>query len=108
MVNTTFERPALWPKTRRSCTTKRPADLNNEKILDLAVSNAFTNNVDVLLGIGNGDFKCVQTFSTGTNSAPYTVVIGDFNNDGLPDLVTGKNGTGDVTVLLNRCSSLLY
>lgn len=83
-------------------------DLNNDKILDLAVSNAGTNNVGVLLGIGNGDFKRVQTISTGANSAPYTVAIGDFNNDGLQDLVTANNGTGDLTVLLNKCSSSLY
>ena len=53
--------------------------------------------VSVLLGKGDGTFQAARSFGVGTN--PYSVAVGDFNGDGMPDLVVNGN---DVSVLINN------
>src|SRR5262249_15672987 len=47
-------------------------DFNNDNRLDIAVVNFGQDNVDVLLGYGNGTFPCIS----GTDSYPTSVAIG--------------------------------
>jgi hypothetical protein len=67
-------------------------DFNGDGNLDLAVTNAFasTGTVSVLLGNGDGTFHAARTFPTGSN--PQSVVVGDFNGDGVPDLAVADKG----------------
>jgi hypothetical protein len=51
------------------------------------------------LGYGNGSFAKQMTFSTGTNSAPWSTVAGDFNKDGKLDLAVVNSGASNVGVL---------
>src|SRR5437899_4410384 len=37
-----------------------------------------------------------------TGSRPVSVVVGDFNQDGIPDLAVADNGSNTVSVLLGR------
>ncbi|CAF2094493.1 unnamed protein product, partial [Rotaria magnacalcarata] len=48
---------------------------------DIIVANAGSNNVGVLLNTGNGTFSAQTTYSTGSGSAPYSVVAVDVNGD---------------------------
>ena len=57
-----------------------------------------SNNVSVLLGYGNGSFANQMTYSTG--SYPYSVAVGDFNNDTRLDIVVANYGNNNVSVLL--------
>jgi len=75
------------------------ADINNDSRLDILVANYGSNNVGVFLGYGNGSFAEQMTFSTGTNSAPRSIVIGDFNNDGRSDVAVANYATNNVGVL---------
>jgi hypothetical protein len=63
------------------------ADFNGDGRLDLAVANALSNDVTILLGMGNGGFTGAtgSPFAGGKN--PLSVAAGDFNGDGRPDLV---------------------
>jgi hypothetical protein len=62
-------------------------DLNGDGKLDLAVANAFDLTVSILLGNGDGTFKPQVVYSTTTGSFMWeSVVVGDFNGDGKPDL----------------------
>jgi hypothetical protein len=54
--------------------------------------------VDVLLGTGAGVFGNQTTFTVGQQ--PTGIAIGDFNGDGLADLVTTNFSNGTVSVLL--------
>jgi hypothetical protein len=69
-------------------------DLNNDTILDLAVTDHENDILLVFLGIGNGTFTKILTLSTGNYSGPYLVVIDDFNKDNRPDIAVGNGDVG--------------
>ncbi len=66
------------------------ADLNNDGHLDLST------NADVLLGDGTGSFTLFPgTLGVPSNSGQSTsLLIEDFNNDGLDDIAVGYGGNG--------------
>jgi hypothetical protein len=83
-------------------------DFNGDGKLDLALSNYAPGGVSVppgylniLFGNGDGTFQSPAAFVAGPN--PATVAVGDFNDDGAPDFVTGSvpsTITATFTVLL--------
>jgi hypothetical protein len=78
-------------------------DFNGDGFLDLAVVNSSTNsnNVSVLLGKGDGTFQSQVVYQLG--NTPWAVAVGDFNGDGIPDLVVANNDqVGSVSVLLGN------
>jgi hypothetical protein len=85
------------------------ADFNNDGKSDLAVVNTgqlstSQSSLSVLLGNGSGSFQPAVTTAV-LNSAGLSVVAGDFNGDGLPDvaLTTAANGVNPaVEVLLGK------
>jgi hypothetical protein len=73
-------------------------DFNGDGRPDLAVANAQSNTVSVLLGHGDGTFASQLTFATGVQ--PVSVAVGDVNGDGKPDLATANATSNTVSVLL--------
>jgi hypothetical protein len=87
------------------------ADFNGDGKLDVAMENGYYNGV-VSIFLGNGD----GTFTSAANSPitvggpfiqPGAVVAGDFNGDGIPDLVATNaqyvpNIPSTMTVLLGK------
>ncbi|CAF4754903.1 unnamed protein product, partial [Rotaria sp. Silwood2] len=78
------------------------ADFNNDNILDLATANYDTSNVGILLGYGDGSFGIHMTYSTGYDSLPYSVTVGDFNRDNRPDIAVINSGTSNVGIFLGH------
>ncbi|CAF0890611.1 unnamed protein product [Adineta steineri] len=76
------------------------ADFNNDKQLDIVVANYGTNNIGIFLGYGNGTFSSQTTYSTGDNSQPFSVTIGDFNNDQQLDIVVANFGANNIGIFL--------
>jgi hypothetical protein len=90
------------------------ADINGDGKPDLMVTDLFANPDDesglvgVLLGNGDGTFQPVLTYGSGGDYA-YSVVVGDVNGDGKPDLAVANAcvnnscpGNGTVDVLLGN------
>jgi uncharacterized protein (TIGR03437 family) len=70
------------------------ADFNRDGNLDLAVVNSgfiFMDNnpgsISILLGKGDGTFRPAANLSVSATIWPNSVSTGDFNQDGIPDLV---------------------
>lgn len=68
---------------------------------NLAVVNGATNDaVSELSGFGDGTFLPPTSYSVG--NAPTSVAVGDFNDDGIPDLVVTDSGGNHLNVLLGN------
>ena len=75
------------------------ADFNRDTLLDISVANSLSNTIGLLLGSRDESFQNVTTFSTGLASNPVSIMAGDFNHDGKPDIVVANAGTNNVAVL---------
>lgn len=85
------------------------ADFNGDGIADLVVSlgsSAIQNNLTVFLGAGNGSFRKTQELSSNGLTA-VSLVPGDFNQDGIVDLVTANFGSDTVSLLLGTGAGTL-
>ena len=67
---------------------------------DLAVADAGTNDVTILLGNGDGTFQVGAPIAVG--QFPVSIAEGDFENDGRIDLAVADNISGDITILSNQ------
>jgi len=75
-------------------------DFNSDGIPDLVASAAGSNQVAVMLGVGNGTFQTAVFYSTGTN--PSFIATADLNGDGFLDLVTADAGSNSLSILLGN------
>lgn len=95
----TFQSPVTSP-VFHTANSAGYGDLDGDGIADLALTNGDYYGADVvsvLLGRGDGTFGTPQDYATGLD--PSFVAIGDFNDDGVPDLVVANSGESTVSVL---------
>jgi hypothetical protein len=74
-------------------------DFTGTGVLDLAVADANSNQVLVLLNKGNGTFDAPETFAVG--EAPRSIVAVDLGN-GHVDLAVANENSDDVSILLGN------
>ncbi|CAF5079888.1 unnamed protein product, partial [Rotaria sp. Silwood1] len=78
-------------------------DINNDTIQDIVVAIHDTNYLGVLLGHGNGTFASIILFPLDYGSNPFSIVVGDFNNDRKLDFAVANSGTDSLNILLQTC-----
>ena len=71
--------------------------------IDLAVADESANNVDVLVGNGDGTFTAPVSLPTG--NSPVGLATADLNGDGTIDVVSANNTSNNVSVTLNTAQS---
>jgi hypothetical protein len=76
------------------------ADVDVDNELDLVIANRASDNISVLSGRGDGTFRKPIVSSTGAGTGPYSLAIADFNQDGVPDVVTANFLASSASVLL--------
>ena len=86
--------------SRLSC--MRVIDVNNDNQTDIVVANTDADSIGVFLGYGNGTFTTTNAYSTGENSKPYWIAVGDFNHDNIFDIVSANYGSNTIGVLLGN------
>jgi outer membrane protein assembly factor BamB len=76
--------------------------LDGNSTLDLVVANAgaAANSVSILLGNGDGTFGAAPGSPRAVGPAPWGVALGDFDGNGILDVVTANNTGASLTVLL--------
>lgn len=79
------------------------ADFNGDGIADLASPNPQDGVVEIFLGQGSagrgdGTFAYLSRFAAG--NTPGALATGDFNGDGITDLLVANQAVGQVSVLL--------
>ncbi len=94
-----FFPPVQYP-TGDGPTSVAIGDLDRDEVPDLAVANQNSNNVSVLLGLGDGTFADAEHYDAG--DWPQSVAIGDLNKDEdeWPDLAVANRDSDTVSVLL--------
>ena len=75
------------------------ADLNGDGKIDLIAAN--TPGVSVLLGNGDGTFQPFKFYGD-AGEQTFAVALGDFNHDGILDVVTANVDVNSVSLLLGN------
>jgi VCBS repeat-containing protein len=89
----------------RGPTSVAVGDFNQDQDPDLAVANESSGEISVLLGAADTGFSGPAIVASGTDpvdpvSDAVSVAVGDFNQDGDPDLAVAEYSPGQVRVLL--------
>ena len=74
------------------------ADLNNDNKSDIVITDIYSDRIIIFLGDGNGNFNQFQSYSTGENSDPCSLVIKDINKDKQLDLIVVTKATSTIIV----------
>ncbi|MFN0130873.1 MAG: FG-GAP-like repeat-containing protein [Verrucomicrobiales bacterium] len=82
--------PRYFPIGSPNPTALALADLNNDKIMDVVTANLgveHRGSVSILHGLRDGGFGPPRLIDA--EASLFAIAVADFNNDGIPDLVTG-------------------
>ncbi len=98
----TFALPVLLGTNGSNPASIAIADFNGDGKLDIAVSNFFSNTISIFINRGTGIFNSPILVPVTITDSIGAIAVGDFNEDGKPDLVVGTiSGPQADIVLLN-------
>ena len=79
-------------------------DFSHHGKLDLAGIDNYNDQIDLLVGAGDGTFTDIVTTPTVSTQfiGPFSIVAADFNEDGVPDLAMLTKYANTATILLTE------
>ncbi|CAF1448430.1 unnamed protein product, partial [Rotaria sordida] len=75
-------------------------DFNNDNHLDIIVTERGNNEMNIFLGYGDGKFSKNPTTSIACSSLPYSIAVGDFNNDSWLDIAVANHNHNNIGIFL--------
>lgn len=78
------------------------ADFNNDGYLDILTTNDNDGSVFTFFGIGNGMFRSPVRILIRGNRPPSCITSGDFNQDGILDIVTCDSFNQSLNILFGK------
>lgn len=90
--------PGSPHRVAQGVVTVTAADINGDAVDDVVATSYSGNRVTLLVGGGEG----AVMESVAVEGNPWGVATGDFNGDGLTDIVTANSGAAEVSALLQR------
>ena len=106
--NGTFKARVSYGGYSTSLTDSVIRDFNADGISDIIVSNSSNNNLEMLLGNGNGTFSMGTSIAVGATS--NAIAVSDLDGDTFADIVAGNNAAVRVlsaaTILTDLASEL--
>ncbi|CAF2520379.1 unnamed protein product [Rotaria sp. Silwood2] len=101
--NGTFEQTTTYSTGNKSAPKHFSiGDFNNDNRMDIVTANYGSDSIGILLAQDNGTFSNVTTYFVGYGSNPWSVAVGDFNNDSQLDVVTANHGSRGLGILLGH------
>jgi len=93
----TFTQQMGQPDSGQTTQFIATADMNGDGILDLILLSS-SNTILIYLGNGDGTFQ--TPLEVGVGNGASQVAVGDFNNDGRPDLAVVNSADNTVSLLI--------
>lgn len=85
----------------------KSGDFNGDGKLDLAATNTGTNSFNVTIKLGDGLGSFTNYGQVSAANSPYGLAVGDFNEDGIDDIVTCNLASQNVSVILGSSTASL-
>jgi len=86
--------------TKSYVTSITIADMNNDTIQDIVLTDTASDQVSIFFGLGNGSFLHWKGYSTNVNSDPNALAVADFDNDGRIDFAVCNSNKDQVLIYL--------
>ncbi|CAF1190976.1 unnamed protein product [Adineta steineri] len=75
-------------------------DFNNNTRWDIFIAESGIGTINYLVRYISADFQNILTYSTGISTHPYAVIIADFNNDNISDVLSVNSAIDTVGIFL--------
>lgn len=89
-----FTEPAITEVGNGAISGLAIADVNNDGIPDIAAADVGQKKLEIFIGKGDGSFKSPISIDAGR--APESVVVTDFNRDGILDIIVATQDSEEV------------
>lgn len=82
-------------------------DFNDDGLIDIAIANSFDGTVSIFQNDGTGTFTDIAGSPFSVTAGPSSLIAGDFDGDGRPDLAVLDANANAMSILLNKATGIV-